>query len=236
MNLPRPTQHTVVLSVCLIILAGTLGYEHYQLSQLSNNLAATADKSSLDTLLTRLGKVDERLDAVDGKHLVSNEDFRAGQQALSNRIDAAQAYAKQASEATQELSRNAAASGELVVLKASLETIDNRLHELGQSQAKQPLTTSPKPKPAPRKSASVQKPATNIVTPQPPPFTVIGIEYRGGERFLSVAPTGSTQLSQIYLIRPGDAVAGTVWRLNTLDGKSARFDVAGTSQTVTVAQ
>ncbi|CRM12334.1 MULTISPECIES: methyl-accepting chemotaxis protein [Pseudomonas] len=236
MNLPRPTQNTAILSICLIILAGTLGYEHHQLSQLSNNLAATADKSSLDALLTRLGKVDERLDAVDGKHLVSNEDFRAGQQALSNRIDAAQAYAKQASEATQELSRNAASSGELVVLKASLETIDNRLHELGQSQAKQPPAATPKPKPAPHKSAPVQKPTTNIVTPQPPPFTVIGIEYRGGERFLSVAPTGSTQLSQIYLIRPGDAVAGTAWRLNTLDGKSARFDVAGTSQTVTVAQ
>ena len=59
-------------------MAGILGYEHHQLSQLSTSLAATADKESLDALLTRLGKVDERLDTVAGKHLVTNEDFRAG--------------------------------------------------------------------------------------------------------------------------------------------------------------
>lgn len=236
MNLPRPTRTTVTLGLCLAVLAGLLGYEHHQLSQLSNSLAATADKESLDALLTRLGKVDERLDSVDGKHLVSNEDFRSGQQALSNRIDAAQAYAKQATESVQELSRNAASSGELVVLKASVETLDSRLHELSQSQTKQSPAALPKPKVVTRKSTPTPKPSTSASTPQTPPFTVVGIEYRGGERFLSVAPPGSTQLSQIYLIRPGDAVAGTAWRLNALDGRSASFDVAGTPQTVTVAQ
>lgn len=98
MNLPRPTRTTAIISLCLVILAGIMGYEHNQLSQLSTSLAATADKESLDALLTRLGKIDERLDTVAGKNLVTNEDFRAGQQALSNRIDAAQAYAKKATE------------------------------------------------------------------------------------------------------------------------------------------
>lgn len=236
MNLPRPTPTTLILSLCLVALAGMLGYQHHQLSMLSNSMAATADKESLDALLARLGKVDERLDTVDGKHLVSNEDFRSGQQALSNRIDAAQAYAKQATESVQELSRNAASSGELVVLKASVETFESRLHELSQSQTKQPPAPAPKPKPVVRKPPPAPKPSARAVIPQTPPFTVVGIEYRGGERFLSVAPPGSTQLNQIYLIRPGDAVAGTVWRLSALDGKSARFDVAGTPQTITVAQ
>ncbi|MCF4993635.1 methyl-accepting chemotaxis protein, partial [Pseudomonas gessardii] len=93
MNLPRSTRTTLILSLCLVVLAGMLGYQHHQLSQLSNSMAATADKESLNALLARLGKVDERLDTVDGKHLVTNEDFRSGQQALSNRIDAVQAYA-----------------------------------------------------------------------------------------------------------------------------------------------
>lgn len=236
MNLPRPTRTTVILSICLAVLAGMLGYEHHQLSTLSIGLAATADKDSLDAMLARLGKVDERLDSVDGKHLVTNEDFRSGQQALSNRIDAVQAYAKQATESVQELSRDAASSGELVVLKANVETFENRLHELSQSQIKQPPAVAPKPKPVVRKPPPAPKPSTSAVTPQTPPFTIVGIEYRGGERFLSVAPPGSTQLNQIYLIRPGDAVAGTAWRLNALDGKSARFEVAGTPQTITVAQ
>ncbi|SDZ65758.1 hypothetical protein SAMN03159453_05637 [Pseudomonas sp. NFIX28] len=62
MNLPRPTRTTLALSLCLLALAGTLGYEHYQLSKLTSGLAATADKESLDALLTQLTQVDERLD------------------------------------------------------------------------------------------------------------------------------------------------------------------------------
>ncbi|MEW5714155.1 methyl-accepting chemotaxis protein [Pseudomonas sp. SB113] len=238
MNLSRPSGTASILVACLIALAAMLGYEHHQLSQLSTSLAATADKESLDALLTRLGKVDERLDTVVGIHLVTNEDFRAGQQALSNRIDAAQAYAKQAMESAQEISQNAASTDELVVLKANFETLESRLLELSQSRIKQTTAAplKPNPKPVARQPKRQVPPATTIVTPHPPPFTVVGIEYRGGERFLSVAPPGSTQLNQIYLIRPGDAVAGTAWRLNALDGRSARFDVAGTPQTVTVAQ
>lgn len=236
MNLPRPTRTTVILSICLVIMAGMLSYQHHQLSNLSTSLASTADKDSLHALLARLGKVDERLDMVDGKHLVSNEDFRSGQQALSNRIDAAQAYAKQATDTAKELSQNAASTEELVALKASVETLDSRVRELSQSQIKQTAAAISKPKAITRKPSPAPKPRTSVVTPKTPPFTVIGVEYRGGEPFLSVAPPGSTQLNQIYLIRPGDAVAGTAWRLNTLDGRSARFDVAGTPQTVTVAQ
>ena len=202
MKLPRPTRTTLIFSLCLIALASVLAYENHQLSLVSNDLAATADKDSLNALLTRLTKVDERLDAVDGKHLVTNDDFRSGQQALSNRIDAVQAYAKQASETTQDLSlRVTAAEEQVMVLKASIEMINIRLQELSKPQASEPPVVAPPPKPVIRK-----KPPP---APQPPPFTVIGIEYRGGERFLSVAPPGSTQLSQINLIRPGDGVTGT---------------------------
>ncbi|RMM86569.1 hypothetical protein ALQ70_02712, partial [Pseudomonas savastanoi pv. glycinea] len=54
-----------------------------------------------------------------------------------------------------------------------------------------------------------------------------GVEYRGGERFLSVAPPGSTQLSQLNLIRPGDMVAGSNWQLNSLDDSRALFSING---------
>ena len=202
MKLPRPTRTTLIFSLCLIALASVLAYENHQLSLVSNDLASTADKDSLNALLTRLAKVDERLDAVDSKHLVTNDDFRSGQQALSNRIDTVQAYAKQATETTHDLSqRVTAAEEQVMVLKASIEMIDNRLQELSKPQTTEPLAAVSPPKTIIRK-----KPPP---APQPPPFTVIGIEYRGGERFLSVAPPGSTQLSQINLIRPGDGVTGT---------------------------
>lgn len=227
MKLPRPTRTTLIFSLCLIALASVLAYENHQLSLVSNNLASTADKDSLNALLTRLAKVDERLDAVDGKHLVTNDDFRSGQQALSNRIDTVQAYAKQATETTHDLSlRVTAAEEQVMVLKASIEMIDIRLQELSKPQASEPPVVAPPPKPVIRK-----KPPP---APQPPPFTVIGIEYRGGERFLSVAPPGSTQLSQINLIRPGDGVTGTAWKLKSMDGRLAHFEVAGLSRTLTV--
>ena len=227
MKLPRPTRTTLIFSLCLIALASVLAYENHQLSLVSNDLAATADKDSLNALLTRLTKVDERLDAVDGKHLVTNDDFRSGQQALSNRIDTVQAYAKQATETTHDLSlRVTAAEEQVMVLKASIEMIDNRLQELSKPQTTEPLAAVSPPKTIIRK-----KPPP---APQPPPFTVIGIEYRGGERFLSVAPPGSTQLSQINLIRPGDGVTGTAWKLKSMDGRFAHFEVAGLSRTLTV--
>ena len=227
MKLPRPTRTTLIFSLCLIALASVLAYENHQLSLVSNDLAATADKDSLNALLTRLTKVDERLDAVDGKHLVTNDDFRSGQQALSNRIDTVQAYAKQATETTHDLSlRVTAAEEQVMVLKASIEMIEIRLQELSKPLTTEPPVIAPLPKPVIRK-----KPPP---APQPPPFTVIGIEYRGGERFLSVAPPGSTQLSQINLIRPGDGVTGTAWKLKSMDGRLAHFEVAGLSRTLTV--
>ncbi|WP_248916001.1 methyl-accepting chemotaxis protein [Pseudomonas moorei] len=235
MNLPRPTRTTLILSLCLVVMAGILGYEHHQLSKLSSGLAEAADKESLDALLTRLGKVDERLDTVDSKRLVSNEDFRAGQQALSNRLDSVQASTKQVTETVQELSRNAASTAELVMLKASLETIETRVSDLNKAQTKAAPASPPPPKPATRKPTPAPRAATVAPPPAAPPFNVVGIEYRGGERFLSVAPPGSTQLNQIYLIRPGDAVAGTAWRLKSLDGRAASFDVAGTQQTINIA-
>ena len=227
MNLIRPTRTTLILSLCLVVLASALAYENHQLSQLASNLETTAGKDLIDALLTRLAKVDERLDAVDGKHLVTNDDFRSGQQALSNRIDAVQAYAKQATETTQDLSlRVTAAEEQVMVVKASIEMIDIRLQELSKPLTTEPPVVAPPPKPVIRK-----KPPP---APQPPPFTVIGIEYRGGERFLSVAPPGSTQLSQINLIRPGDGVTGTAWKLKSMDGRLAHFEVAGLSRTLTV--
>ncbi|MCD2807732.1 methyl-accepting chemotaxis protein, partial [Pseudomonas aeruginosa] len=81
----RPSPASMILGLCLAAMAGLLGYQQYQLIQLRSGVDSAAEKASLEAILARLNRVDERLDAVDGQHLVSNEDFRSGQQALSNR-------------------------------------------------------------------------------------------------------------------------------------------------------
>ncbi|KFB21817.1 hypothetical protein PGPR2_26060 [Pseudomonas aeruginosa PGPR2] len=136
----------MILGLCLTAMAGLLGYQQYQLIQLRSSVDSAAEKTSLEAILARLNRVDERLDAVDGHHLVSNEDFRSGQQALSNRIDAAQAFAKQASDAVENLAQTTASAGDLLVLKATVETLDGSVRTLQEKQTKAPPLIVPAPK------------------------------------------------------------------------------------------
>ncbi len=226
-----PHRSTLFLSFCLVLMAGGLGYQHFQLVQLRDSIDGAAEKTSIDAILSRLSNIDERLDSVDGKHLVTDDDFRAGQQALSNRIDAAQAYAKQATEAVEELSRNAASAGELLVLKATVETLDGNVQELRKAHQKS-LPDSPEA------SCRQEHASAEAQTQARRPGTAT-LQHRGSRvprrrALSSVAPPGSTRLSQIYLVRPGDVIAGTDWRLSSLVDRSARFDVTGNSRTLNI--
>lgn len=223
MKLPFPTRTKLTLGFCLLATAGMLTHQHIQISQLQDRVGQSAAQGSLDTVLSKLEQVDEKLMAADGKQPVSDEDFRAGQQALSNRLDAAHDLAKQAMESVEKLRQNAASAEDLLLLKASVENMNAVLAELKSVQLK-PIAAPP------RAARTRVKPK-----PSPPPFDVIGIEYRGGQEFLAVAPPGSTQLSQIDLVRPGDTVMSTAWKLRALDGTSARFDIAGVSHTIALA-
>ncbi|RMU33191.1 hypothetical protein ALP31_02070, partial [Pseudomonas amygdali pv. morsprunorum] len=114
---------------------------------------------------------------------------------------------------------------EVVVMGARIEELQVKLQDLRAVEAASAqVTAAAKPKtPVPSHKSTAQ---TKVPEP-PPPFSVVGVEYRGGERFLSVAPPGSTQLSQLNLIRPGDMVAGSNWQLNSLDDSRALFSING---------
>lgn len=76
------------------------------------------------------------------------------------------------------------------------------------------------------KVSAAPRPATAPpVLPPSPPFTPVGIESRGGERFLAVSPPGTHALGQIRLLARGERF-GT-WQLQRLDRDSALFQVAG---------
>lgn len=232
MNLLYPTRTTMALSLCLLALAGTQSYEHYRLTRLSTSLAETAGKESLDAILTRLGQFEERLAEADNKYVVGNDDFRSGQQALSNRLGAIEKLTKQARESVERLELASAKAENLVIIKASVDSLANQLKDLQNRQPKSATANLPPPASIARKNAAIAK-ARHSSTP--PPFELIGIEHRGGQDFLAIAPHGSTQLHQINLIRPGDAVMDTTWKLSSLEGTSARFDVAGVPQTIALA-
>ncbi|WP_425928713.1 methyl-accepting chemotaxis protein [Pseudomonas sp. NyZ201] len=226
-----PIRNYLPIASGLLILGGIIAFQQYQLSTLSRAVNGAAEKISIDALQNRVSAIDDRLDTVSGKPLVTMEDFRVSQQALSSRIDAVQAMAKQAHEAAAEVTRSSATAGDLLVLKADLESLDDKLQKMSKPQAQAPApapkaSSKPKPKPAPIKAPPIPQ--------TPPPFQMVGLEYRGGERFLSIAPTGSTRLSQIYLIRPGEVVSGSTWRLKAVDERTATFDAGGTTRILSI--
>ncbi|WP_372437163.1 hypothetical protein ACCM60_18550 [Pseudomonas chlororaphis subsp. aureofaciens] len=61
-----------------------------------------------------------------------------------------------------------------------------------------------------------------------PPFQVMGVELRGGERFLAVAPRSATSLSQIRLLRVGESESS--WTLEAIGSAQATFRVDGKAQ------
>ena len=227
-----PIRKHLPIAVGLLILGAIIALQQYQLSTLSRAVNGAAEKTSIDTLQNRVSAIDDRLDTVSGKPLVTMEDFRVSQQALSTRIEAVQATAKQAQEVATEVTRSSATISDVLVLKADLESLEGKLQKMNKPQAE---ATAPLPKASPSKLKPKPAPVKAQPIPQdPPPFQMVGLEYRGGERFLSVAPTGSTRLSQIYLIRPGEVVSGSTWRLKAVDERTATFDAGGTTRTLSI--
>lgn len=227
-----PIRKYLPIAAVLLVPCGIIAYQQYQLSTLSNAVNGAAERVSVDALLSRMSAIDDRLDTVSSKPMVTMEDFRVGQQVLSSRIDAVQATAKQAHEAAVEVTRSSATAGDLLVLKADLEALDGKVQKISRPQtqgtATAPKASNSKPRPKP---ALVKSPP---IPQDPPPFQMVGLEYRGGERFLSIAPTGSTRLSQIYLIRPGEVVSGSTWRLKAVDERTATFDAGGKTRTLSI--
>lgn len=107
---------------------------------------------------------------------------------------------------------------QLAALSAEVDRLGD---ELKQTQRRiVPMVTRPAP-------AKVSKRRSK---PAPPPvptpsFTALGIEVRGGERFLAVSPAGSSALSQVRLLGVGDRLGS--WQLRTLEKVSAEFLVDG---------
>lgn len=78
---------------------------------------------------------------------------------------------------------------------------------------------------APRRTAELAKPKL----PEPP-FNVVGVELRGGERFLSVAAPKASSVLDVWLLREGDAVGA--WHLLAIEARAAVFRVDGQAQRI----
>lgn len=111
-----------------------------------------------------------------------------------------------------------ASAEELTALGARLEQAERQLVAL----ATKPPSPPPSPVAAtPKKAIRHQPPA-----PAPsPPFSLLGVESRGGVRFLLLAPTGSRSLADARLLHRGERIGA--WQLQALEAATALFSLPG---------
>lgn len=108
--------------------------------------------------------------------------------------------------------------------QAELRRLGERLARLEQLKAPRPRVAAAQPtsksrsQPWPRRVDSRRQPA-------PSPFELLSLERRGGELFLSVAPTGQRTLRAVRLLQVGERFGA--WQLQALTARTARFRVAG---------
>lgn len=94
-----------------------------------------------------------------------------------------------------------------------LASVQSRLDTLAQQIN---TTKSAANKPLPRTAKS--QPAAAA-----PTFQVLGVESRGGVRFLAIQPQSSSGLASVHLLRVGDTEGR--WQLEALDSRTAQFRI-----------
>ncbi|WDG77561.1 chemotaxis protein [Pseudomonas chlororaphis] len=209
------TFQTLIVGLLFLAVSGLSGglYNQYQrVAELQST--NTQYQQTLDTLqrdANALKDAQEKLQYVlkDLKQMVDSGEQQAN--TLDPMLD-------QWAQEIQELRDGLAARApqvDLTVLRARLEQVEQQLLDL----KAQPSLPPPTPSATKPKKTARPKPISLS-----PPFSVLSVESRGGERFLAVAPHDSRTLMDVHLLHSGEQF-GT-WRLKVLEPNSAIFAVA----------
>lgn len=218
------TFQTIIVGLLCLAVAGLSGglFNQYQrMAELrSTNTQRLQTLNTLQRDLTELKDAQEKLQFAlkDLKQMVDTGEQQAN--TLDPMLD-------QWARAIQELRdglADRATTADMNVLRARIEHVEQQLLDL----KPQPALPPPIPSPAKPKKTARPKPA-----PLPPPFSVLSVESRGGERFLAVVPPDSRSLNDIRLLHNGEQL-GT-WQLKVLEPNAAIFAVtAHPDQTVQI--
>lgn len=209
------TFQTLIVGLLCLTVAGLSGgvYNQYQrVAELQST--NTQYRQTLDTLqhdASALKDAQEKLQYAlkDLKQMVDSGEQQAN--TLDPMLDQ---WAQEIQELRDGLAARATVA-DMTALRARLEHVEQQLLELN-TQPSTPPPTSSATKP---KKTARPKPA-----PLSPPFSVLGVESRGGERFLAVAPHDSRSLMDVQLLHSGEQLGA--WHLKVLEPNSAIFAVA----------
>lgn len=190
-----------LLLVSLIAIVDSVG-----LSRLAGQARRDMQQTQIKALTRQVADVAQQVDARKRRpEPASQADLSAVRQAMETRV------------ANLEHAQAGSASvSDVQALQGRVGAIETRQQELS-------ATTS----------HVVHRPRVPLVVKPKvlePPFRVLGLELRGGERFLSVATPGTTLLANVRLLREGDSESG--WQLQSVEAHTASFLVNGQIQRV----
>lgn len=205
-------QTLIVGGLCLAIagLSGGLYNQTQRMAALQDS--STQHQQALDTLQHDSNALK---DAQEKLHYTV-EDLRqmvdTGEQQASVLDPMLDQWAQEIQELRDGLAARAT-EADMTALRARLEQIEKQLLDLNSRPSLPPPPSAAKPK--------------KIVLPEPiplsPPFSVLGVESRGGERFLAITLHDSHTLADVRLLHSGEQTS--TWRLKALEPTLATFAV-----------
>ncbi|PBJ10788.1 chemotaxis protein [Pseudomonas sp. ACN5] len=209
---PATFQTLIVGGLCLAV-AGLSGGLYNQ----TQRMAALQDSSAQhQQILDTLQHDSNALKDTQEKLHYTVKDLRqmvdAGEQQASVLDPMLDQWAQEIQELRDGLAARAT-EADMTALRARLEQIEKQLLDLN---SRPPLPPSPS-------AAKPKKTALPKLIPLLPPFSVLGVESRGGERFLAITPHDSRTLADVRLLHSGEQ--SNTWRLKALEPTSAIFAV-----------
>lgn len=208
------TFQTLIVGLLFLAVAGLSGgvYNQYQrMAELQST--NTQYGQTLDTLQRDANALKDAQEKLQYALKDLKQVFDTGEQQANTLDPMLDQWAQEIQELRDGLVVRAT-QADLTVLRARLEQVEQQFLDLKTQPSPPPTPSAPKPK----------QTAHPKSVPLSPPFSVLGVESRGGERFLAVAPHNSRSLMVVRLLHSGEQLGA--WHLKVLEPNSAIFAVA----------
>jgi hypothetical protein len=203
-----------ITAVAVLLLGIVFGLDHARLSRLEKSVRASEHAQAVNQLSTQYASLASDVRSLEATPRAASE---ASLHALKAQWEARVSALEQGALAC-------ASAHDLAELADRMDVLETRLQRAQRKSA----TIAAHPI-AGRSAASASPPSP---TRPDPPFLPLGIELRGGERFLTIVPTGGSSIANARALRPGDREGA--WILERLELEVAEFRVEGQVQRLSV--
>lgn len=193
-------------------------------AKLMETVSSVEQNMPLQAVESRIAELSEQLLALQRDPLVRQVDLTDVQNELRGRI---QSLSEQLS--------SFALHGELLIVKSQLEELRVQIQAVQQQQQAIQVAQTANRIAQSSQSNVAQANRNRTENTNSPPFQLLSIDLRNGERVLSVLPagnSGSDAIGSVLLLSVGDSLGS--WHLQSIDEYSATFKVGSQTYRLTI--